>query len=231
MEIIDYSKIFVNNIIGFYGISNIEFYNDLKKNKLFEQKVSHIDSNDVEFYTNTLKSEIKLNIKNKLIDKEVYIGLMNKYCKMLFVEEGLINKKIINLSSSEKYKLYIILNLLLDSQIYIFSNIYRYLDKTNTKRLFEVLKELKERGKTIIIFDNVDRLYDITDYVYLTKENKVTISGKTKEVFTDVEALLKNGFDVPKLPMITYLAKKEKKIKLFYHNDVRDIIKDVYKHV
>ena len=31
--------------------------------------------------------------------------------------------------------------------------------------------------------------------------------------------------------MITYLARKDKEVKIDYHKDIRDIIKDIYKHV
>ena len=55
--------------------------------------------------------------------------------------------------------------------------------------------------------------------------------GNTKDILTDVEILINNNIDVPKLPLLTYLAKIKKNIKLFYHYDVRDIIKDIYKHV
>ena len=54
---------------------------------------------------------------------------------------------------------------------------------------------------------------------------------KTEEIYSDVPTLNKYGLDVPTLSYITYKAKEEKNVKLFYSRDVRDIIKDIYKHV
>ena len=43
--------------------------------------------------------------------------------------------------------------------------------------------------------------------------------------------LKKNRINITKIVEFTYLAKKKKNIKIDYHKDVRDIIKDIYKHV
>ena len=42
--------------------------------------------------------------------------------------------------------------------------------------------------------------------------------------------LEKNNIEVPEIVQITYLAKK-KDVRIDYHKDIRDIIKDIYKHV
>ena len=50
------------------------------------------------------------------------------------------------------------------------------------------------------------------------------------EIFTSDELMKENVIPMPYITKVTYLAKK-KKVKLSYHKDVRDIIKDIYKHV
>lgn len=231
MEKIDYKKIFVNNIIGVYGISSYDFLSNIKNTLDENLKVSYINSENFEFCTNNFKSEMKFKIGDKNVNKKEVREKLFEYCNDFLIEEELLSRKITNLSSSEKYIVYIILNLLLDSDIYIFNNIYKYLDKNNIKKLIAVLKRLKELGKTVIIFDDINVLFEITFEIYLFKEGKLVFSGNTKEVLTNVEKLIKKKMDVPDLPLITYLAKKKKGVKLFYHTDVRDIIKDVYKHV
>ena len=52
------------------------------------------------------------------------------------------------------------------------------------------------------------------------------ISGLTKEVFKEVELLQKNNILLPPILEFTYLARKKKKVKIDYHTDIRDIIKD-----
>ena len=43
--------------------------------------------------------------------------------------------------------------------------------------------------------------------------------------------LRKSTFDIPDIVEFTHKAKKTKKVKIDYHKDIRDIIKDIYKHV
>ena len=47
----------------------------------------------------------------------------------------------------------------------------------------------------------------------------------------NLKFLKRNKFDIPDIVMFTYKAKKDKKVKIDYHQDIRDIIKDIYKHV
>lgn len=231
MEIINYKNILTSNIIGVYGIDVQDFLAQIQEVKDDEVKISYVDSQDFEFFTSTFKSEMKLNIIENNINKKTSKDRLREYCEEFSVSEEILSRKVVNLSSSERYVLYIILNLLFDSQVYIFKGVYRYLDKINRKKILTIFKKLKNLGKTIIIIDDINVLYNATNEIFIFKDNKVTFNGNTKEVLTDVEKLIKKGIDVPELPLITYLAKKKKGVKLFYHDDVRDIIKDVYKHV
>ena len=231
MEMINYKDILTNNIIGVYGIGVQDFLSQIQTVKDDEVKISYIDSQDFEFCTSTFISEVKLNINEKNINKKTSKDMIREYCKELSVSEEILSRKIVNMSSSERYVLYIILNLLFDSQVYIFNGVYRYLDKINKKKVLAMFKKLKGLGKTIIVIDDINVLYNVTNKIFIFKYNIVIFNGNTKEVLTDVEKLIKKGIGVPELPLITYLAKKKKGVKLFYHDDVRDIIKDVYKHV
>ena len=62
----------------------------------------------------------------------------------------------------------------------------------------------------------------------ILKNNKVYLEGSTDKVYQNPD--LSNDIDIPDLVRFTNLAKK-KKVKLSYHKDIRDLIKDVYKHV
>ena len=91
---------------------------------------------------------------------------------------------------------------------------------------------IKEKYNKTIIFitNNSEILYKYADYVVIIKNNKVISNGK-KEIFEDVDLLTTNGVSIPEIVEFTYKAKKKYNIKIDYHNDIRDIIKDIYKHV
>jgi hypothetical protein len=59
----------------------------------------------------------------------------------------------------------------------------------------------------------------------------ILIEGNTKEVYEKVDFLKENRIPLPEIVEFTYSAKKQKKAKIDYHRDIRDLIKDIYKHV
>lgn len=231
-------------IIGIYGI-DIYLLKDLiikkikpssgkilfsdKKRKL---KVSVIDSDNIVFYTASVKSEINYYCKKNKVFDETFKKVIEDTFEMIKLDLSILDKKIRELSSSEIFKFYILLNVLFERDVYIFKNIFKYVDKNNKKYILNTIKDLKSKNKIILLVDDsFDNLYNNTDEIVLFKENNLLISGDTKKVLTNTKFLLDNNIKLPTLVLITYLAKTKKDVKLFFHDDVRDIMKDIYKHV
>ena len=68
------------------------------------------------------------------------------------------------------------------------------------------------------------------DEVLLLDGRLLYESGSSDDIFTSTKLMKENVIPMPYITKVTYLA-KNKKVKLSYHKDVRDIIKDIYKHV
>ena len=62
------------------------------------------------------------------------------------------------------------------------------------------------------------------------KNNHTVLEGDTNESYTRVDFLKRQGFSIPDIVEMTYKAKKTKGVKIIYHKDIRDLIKDIYKH-
>ena len=107
------------------------------------------------------------------------------------------------------------------------------MDNKNEKKLARLLDQLNDRFNINVVIASNDSniLYKYTKKVILLKDNKVFMEGDTKEVYSDVLLLKKNNFDIPEIVEFVYLAKKKKNVKIDYHRDIRDLIKDIYKHV
>ena len=97
----------------------------------------------------------------------------------------------------------------------------------------QLLLRLKDQfHKTIVIIDdNCDKLYRHTNKMIFIKNNEVILEAPTTEAYTRVDFLSKHRFSVPSIIKLTYLARKNKGTKIIYHKDIRDLIKDIYKHV
>ena len=153
------------------------------------------------------------------------------YLEIFELENNFLDKRINTLSHTEKIYLNIIRNLLNSEDRVIFVDIFKYLDYKNQKKINLLLNYLKEKDYYIIITSyNVDYLFKFSDYSLIWYKQVIDY-GPTIDVYKEVEVFLKNRIPAPTLAQITYKAKKEKNVKLFYNKDVRDIIKDIYKHV
>ena len=163
------------------------------------------------------------DIDKKLSDSLIIVGLPKNY----------LDRNIKTLSTFEKKLLQLSLTLLENPNIIILEEPFKNIDMKNEKRIILLLQKLKEKyQKTIIIASmNCEILYKYTNEIFLIKNDNVFVHGNPKEIYTSVEKLKRNSFSIPMIVEFVNLAKKRKKVKLEYHKDIRDLIKDIYKHV
>lgn len=180
----------------------------------------------IEDYMNYIIKKDLLNIKNPSKKKEDSLRIVG-------LETTYLNRELITLSSSEKFLVQVAIALLSNPNILIFVNSFTYIDLQQEKRLMQLLLRLKEQfHKTIVIIDdNCDKLYRHTNKMIFIKNNEVILEAPTTEAYTRVDFLSKHRFSVPSIIKLTYLARKNKGTKIIYHKDIRDLIKDIYKHV
>ena len=191
----------------------------------------HQDYND-QFFTNNVKEEImflisRLDYKPKDIKKK-----MNQSLEIVGLSTKIINKKISSLTNGEKKLLQIAISLIYNPDIIIFDESFTTLDRTNKKKIIRLIRTLKDKyNKTIIVSSNDSNLlYEITDDIIILGDKTILYNGKTIDTYKKKEVINDEKVDIPDLVRFTYLA-KQKKVKLSYHTDILDLIKDVYKHV
>ena len=153
--------------------------------------------------------------------------------KIVDLEMDALTRNINDLSSSERKRLQIGMALMNNPEVIVLIEPFQKLDKTTERKLLLFLQKIKDLyEKTIVIVsDNPDKLYQYTSHIIMEKNHKIILEGDTKEVYSKVDFLKKNRMNIPEIVEFTYLAKKKKKAKIDYHRDIRDLIKDIYKHV
>lgn len=209
-------KKYKGNIIGVIGYSKIEGIKDFEvisfKDTVIDRMIYEIERRNLE--VKDYKKKIKDSLKIVGLDIE-------------------LERSINTLSYSEKKLLQIAIELLENPDTLIFIEPFRGLDLFNIKKLMRLFRKLIDKYNKTIIFisDNSDILYKNTDYILVYKNNKLIKQGETKKVFEDVEFLKKNKINIPEIVDFTYLVKTKYNVKIDYHRDIRDIIKDIYKHV
>lgn len=200
----------------------------------YYKKISKVDKKFQKInYLNTIKEHMDyiinyyhLQIKN--IEKKEKDSL-----KIVGLDSSLLDRNITSLSTSEKKKVQIAISLLSNPDMIILDDPFRGLDSKNKKRIIMVLNKLKDQFHKIIIIatQDADTLYQYTNKMLYVKNKRIFLEAPTEEGYERVDYLKRNGFALPECVLFIYKAIKKKKVKLEYHKDIRDIIKDIYKHV
>ena len=157
----------------------------------------------------------KRELNNKYIDINIdtKININNIYMNVLNSIDIKVNLEY--LSGSDKVVLLISNIENLENKNILINKLFRYLDINNVKKVLNYLKKIK--NKNIYILEDEDFL--IKNINRLLVDNKIV---NTEEYFkTNNSSTLYEIRDT--------LLKRD--IKIMYHKDYRDFIKDVYKNV
>lgn len=220
----------IDDLIKYEG--NISINGITNKNRIEYRKSVSLIKQDNTFITNRVIDEMNFIIKNlKYKNKDILKKEINSLT-MVGLDQSFLEREFDTLSESEKVLVNIACNLLINPKVIIFDEIFTNLDLLNKKRILDLIRRLKHDYNKIIIIssNNTNLLYEHTDEVLVLINGELAKFDKTNTIFKDIKFLTKNNFDIPYLVDFTKKA-KDKKIRLSYHKDILDLIKDVYKHV
>ena len=209
-----------NKIISLQETNNLVY-----KHLIEDYNPAVVDNKNLYFVSDTVLDELTL------INKYPELEVLGNILKLFGYTNEFFDKNIKDLSTTEKICLNILRNVEKAKDIIVFNNLFLGLDLNSQKALIRIINYLCEINYIVIIrSDDVNVLYKCADYSILATKAIIKYD-ETDKIYTDVKYLMKHKFDVPTLSYITYKAKEEKNVRLFYRKDVRDIIKDIYKHV
>ena len=214
---------------------------NLYNNKLIKLLVDNLENKRISIiredfesisFKSTIYEYMNYEIENKRIVLKNDLKKINDSLKIVGLNKLSLDRNINTLSESEKKLLQLAIALLSNPEVLIFEEPFNKLDLKNEKKLVLLLRKIKEKYDKTIIFisSNSNLLYKYTDYL-IVYDDKLLREGKTSTILEDVEFLKRNSLSVPEIVEFTYLAKKKYNVKIDYHSDIRDIIKDIYKHV
>ena len=183
-----------------------------------------IENNNLFFLGSTVIDEIQK------YSKYPELNIVYDIIEILQLSKSFLDKKIEKLSITEKIYLNLLRNISKIDEMIIFKNIFLGLDLNNQKKYISIINYLKEKYYVFITSEDVNVLYKYGEYSIISSKKTIKYDS-TDKIYTNVQDLIDLNLDIPTLSYITYKAKEEKNVKLFYSKDVRDIIKDIYKHV
>ncbi len=112
--------------------------------------------------------------------------------------EKLVEKPVHALSYGQKKRVAIAGILAMNCDVIIFDEPEAGLDPGMKKRMTEIMNELVEQGKTVIISShNMDLIYELSDYIYILHKGRLLGEGKPEEVLSDEVLLSQTDLEMP----------------------------------
>lgn len=239
---IEFNKLNLNinlenkKIIGFIGNNYLKVINSLinddyickinnKEIKLNTRRDIGYINKGLDFKTNNVIDELSLKQRknednNKRIDKVLeYLNIKN-----------IKDKKINALSNSEKRLLQYAKNIIYNPKIIIIDEPFLFLDYERKLEIVHLIKDLCYQYNKIIIIGShdVNIIYELTNMTLIMNKN-ILLFDETKKVFENLDYKCYN-IEQPELIRFTNIARKKGK-KINYYQDIRDLMKEVYRNV
>lgn len=113
------------------------------------------------------------------------------------------------LSGGQKQRVAIAGVLACDSRCIVFDEPTAMLDPASRKEVLDVIRQLHQSGKTIILITHhTDEVVD-ADRIILMEKGRVAASGTPQEIFSDPERLRAAGMDLPPVAELAEILKKD----------------------
>lgn len=191
----------VKILVGLYRyngkieINNIPLLKDNRKE--IRKSIGVVFTNpDNQFVAETVMDDIAFTLENmnyKKIDIRKKIEEVSKYLGIYDILE--CNPH--DLNSNQKQLVSLASALVHDPKILILDEALTMLDPYDKEKILKILKELNNKGLTIlnISHDIEDTL--ISDKIYVLDKGKIVLSGTKEEVYKEEDKLHKLGFELP----------------------------------
>lgn len=113
------------------------------------------------------------------------------------------------LSGGQKQRIAIAGVLAMEPEIIIFDEATSMLDPNGRAEVMTILKELNQKGITIVLITHFMEEALQADYIYIMEQGEVALQGKPQEIFDHQTELQELNLEVPELLLITDYLRSE----------------------
>ena len=133
----------------------------------------------------TVFEEIGIGLENLGVPQEEMIERICRAAELVKVD-SLLQKHPLALSGGQAQRVAFASVLVLDSDIIIIDEPTSQLDPQGTLEVFEIIKSLRELGKTVIVAEHkLDLLVDYCDEIIAMDHGEIVLQGPTRDVLSD----------------------------------------------
>ena len=198
----------------------------------YSKKEIGTNIDNIEYINNSVYDELS----SKIIEYNYKVNTINKRIeeslKMVGLSADYLYRGLSTLSDGELSKVKLAKMLLLNPKLLII-DLPNTLDNRDETRIIRLLKKIKrEYHKTIVVItSNVNASLLLGDNFLVLRNGKELCSENKKSIFGNIDKLKKAHLNVPKIINFINTANKEKEINLELTDDVKDLMKDIYRNV
>lgn len=229
----------INLINGYNKITSgqIKIDGQLMKNNVIPQEIKTRINTMFQFveeqiFNDTVFEELTFGLSNQLYTKARKKELAVDTLKLLELPVSFLDKKVFNLSNSEKRKITFGSIITTNTDLIILDEPTLNLDEEDKKLFLRIIKKLQQMKKTLIIISHdIDLFYPIVNtFIVLNKGHNVFTGNKTG-LIKHITILEHYNIYIPFLIKFPKTAIENKKKYIDYYDDVRDLMKDIYRNV
>lgn len=156
----------------------------------------------------TVFEEVAYGLENFGFQKEEIEERVTSVMKTTNIEE-LAFQNPLEVSGGQMQRVALASVMALEPEIMIIDEPTSQLDPEGTESVFEVIKQMKEKKKTIILVEHkIDLIAEYCDEVVALKDGEIIASGPCKDVLSDV-SLLDKGVNIPQTSILCAELKKK----------------------
>ncbi|MCQ3907925.1 MAG: ATP-binding cassette domain-containing protein [Mycoplasmoidaceae bacterium] len=195
-----------------------DYYIDPKKRKLRKYKDIRkevalvFQFPEYQLFKDTVEKDIMYGPINYHVNKAKAKEIASKYMYLVGLDRSLLNENPFDLSNGQKRLVAIAGILAIESDVIIVDEPMAGIDPHGQALINQLIKQLKQKGKTIIIVThNMDNVLDVADQVLVLYNNQLYKTGSPYKIFTNNELLDEVGLRQPNVIKTINLLIHEKK--------------------
>lgn len=163
--------------------------------------------------------------------KEDAFKKAKKYLEIVGLPENYLKKSPFELSGGQKRRVALAGILAMEPDFLIFDEPTAGLDPQGSKEILEIFDKLNKEGKTIIIVThNLDHALEWTNRTIFFNEGLIIKDGNTYDVLEDVDFLVKNEMEPPKL-IVLEKKLKEQGLNLNKTRSIQELVNQVNEYL
>lgn len=149
----------------------------------------------------TVFEEVCYGLENFGVPVEEIARRAEEVMKMTNIEE-LALRNPFQVSGGQMQRVALASVIVLEPDVLIIDEPTSQLDPEGTESVFEVIKKMKEKHKTIILVEHkIDLIAEYADEVIALKDGRIIAKGPTQEVLSDI-SLMEKGVNLPQVAIL-----------------------------